>query len=196
MALIKINTQSLVDSAITTAKIADKGVTMDKTHMDARGGAVMFTYDSTVASGTNDGWKTLASITLPNAATISDWNDLMSVTFFGYISSGAYYWTWRIYDNTDSDVVMPVGISKDYRWNGNSDGTGGGFQYQGAVHSHSQQSARVFDVSGRDGNTLQLQLHGSSQPGDTINTSSQTLYADQIFWYGGAMTGMHNETGY
>jgi len=206
MALIKLNDRSLGNNAVTsdaiatdavtTTKLADNSVTMDKKHMDARGGAVMWSYDNSVASQTNSGWRTMSSKTLTDDATITTWNNLLSVTFFGYISSGTYYWAWRLYDSTDSNVIMPVGVSKDYLWYGNSDGTGGGFRYQGAVHSHSQQSARVFDITGRGGNTIELQMHGTNGTGDSLGTSSQTLYADQIFFYAGAMTGMHNETGY
>ena len=73
----------------------------------------------------------------------------------------------------------------------------GGFRFRGGVHYASQQPARVLDVTGRGGNGIILEMRPSNSSGSTPHTnSSQTLYADQIFWYAGAMTGMHNETGY
>ena len=120
----------------------------------------------------------------------------MSVTFHGYISSGSYYWTWRIFDVTANTVVQPIDGPCSYHWYGGGSGVGG-FRFRGPVHNAAQQPARVFDVSGRAGNGMTLEMRPSNGSGDVVYTNaSQTLYADQIFWYGGAMTGMHNETGY
>ena len=44
---------------------------------------------------------------------------------------------------------------------------------------------------------MTLEMRPSNGNGDVVYTNaSQTLYADQIFWYAGAMTGMHLEDGY
>jgi len=161
-------------------------------------GSMLYSWDNSVASASGTGWRTVSNtLTLPNNSELENyWADMMSVTFHGYISSGTYYWTWRVYDVTANTVVQPISGPSSYLWYGNP-ADDGGFRFRGGVHYASQQPARVLDVTGRGGNGIILEMRPSNSSGSTPHTnSSQTLYADQIFWYAGAMTGMHNETGY
>jgi hypothetical protein len=185
-----VHTAKIADGAVHTAKIADQAVSHSKTTVI---GSAPYYIDTSVASGTNSGWQTLSSTSLPSESTLESWGNMISVTFLGYISSGPYYWTWRIYDNTAGEVVLTIGASRyrDYGYTNN-----GGVQFSGYVHSNSNQPARCFDVTGRAGNDLYLQLHGSHSSGSPPYTSTQTLYADQVFWYAGDVSGMHNETSY
>ena len=211
MALIKLNNRSLgnnavtedaiANDAVTSAKVANNAITYSKTSGFV--GSMLFSWDSSVASAGGTGWRTVSdTVTLPSNSVLSDyWQNMLSITFMGYISSGTYYWTWRVFDVTANTVVQPVAGPTSYQWYGaGSDQDAeddGGFRFKGNVHQHSQQPARVLDVTGRGGNGMTLEMRPSNGNGDVPQTnSSQTLYADQIFWYGGAVGGMQNENGY
>lgn len=210
MALIKLNNRSLGNNAVTSDAIATDAVTTAKIANDAIThpkilsiGSMLFTWDTSVQSQSGTGWRTMSSTaTLPSDSLLASyWANMMSVTFFGYISSGSYYWTWRVFDVTANTVVQPITGPSSYEWYGAGSTLDaeddGGFRFKGAVHSNSQQPARVLDVTGRGGNGMTLEMRPSNGNGDVPQTNaSQTLYADQIFFYGGAMTGMHNENGY
>ena len=205
-----VSTTQIADDAITTAKvsanaitgseIADNAITHPKTNTL---GSMLYSWDASVQSQTGTGWRTMSStLNLPSADLLeSKWANMVSVTFFGYISSGTYYWTWRVFDVTANTVVQPIAGPSSLHWYGaGSDQDAeddGGFRFRGSVHSNTNQPARVLDVTGRAGNGLTLEMRPSNGNGDVPHTnSSQTLYADNIFWYAGAMTGMHNESGY
>ena len=189
-----VGTAELIDNNVTAAKLTPTSVTVANAGEIL--GSTFWSWDTSVASATNNGWQTMAGPVQLGSNVQNTMNNMLSVTFHGYISSGAYYWTWRIYDTTDNNVVLPVGASKKSGWYGNADGTGGGFSFRGSVHSASQQPAQCFDITGRDNHNVILQMHGSNGGGSSVSTSSQTLYADQIFFYAGFMSGMHNENGY
>jgi len=158
---------------------------------------MLYTWDTAVASMAATGYRTMSStFTLPsNSVLANDWGNMCSLTFFGYISSGTYWYTWRLFDVTDNSVVQPITGPSSYRWYG-TNGTGG-FNFTGSVHSNSNQAARVFDVTGRGGNGITLEMSASNGQGSVLQTNaSQTLYADQIFLYAGVMSGIHNENGY
>lgn len=189
-----VTSGKIASDAITTEKIASDAVTHTKVHAL---GSMLHNWDSSVASASATGYRTMSNtFTLPSDSVLEQsWANMCSLTFFGYISSGAYYWTWRLFDVTDNSIVQPITGPCSYRWYGAS-GTGG-FSYVGAVHSNSNQAARVFDITGRGGNGLTLEMSASSGSGATLYTNaSQTLYADNILLYAGAMTGMHNENGF
>ena len=210
MSLIKINNRSLSNNAVTSDAIATDAVTTAKIANDAIThpkilslGSMLFSWDTSVASASGTGWRTMSStITLPSDSTLATyWANMMSVTFFGYIGSGSYYWAWRVYDVTANTVVQPISGPSSNHWYGAGSSQDaeddGGFRFRGAVHQASQQPARVLDVTGRGGNGITLEMRPSNGNGDVPQTNaSQTLYADQIFWYAGAMTGMHNENGF
>ena len=198
---------SNVSGTVATAQIADDAVTNAKIGAGAIDhptlGSRLHTWDSSVASMSGTGWRTMSStVTLPSDSNLATyWANMMSVTFFGYISSGSYYWTWRVYDVTANTVVQPISGPSSDQWYGAGSALDaeddGGFRYTGSVHSNSNQPARVLDVTGRGGNGITLEMRPSNGNGSVPQTNaSQTLYADQIFWYAGAMTGMHNENGY
>ena len=194
-----ITTAKIPDGAIATAKIADDAITHPKI---LSLGSMLYSWDASVQSQSGSGWRTMSStVTLPSDSVLASmWANMMSVTFFGYISSGTYYWTWRVFDVTANTVVQPVSGPSTVQWHGpgSSDAEqDGGFRFRGSVHSNTNQPARVLDVTGRGGNGITLEMRPSNGNGDVPQTnSSQTLYADNIFWYAGAMTGMHNESGY
>ncbi len=210
MSLIKLNNRSLSNNAVTSDAIATDAVTTAKIANDAIThpkilslGSMLYSWDASVASASGTGWRTMSStVTLPSDSHLATyWANMMSATFFGYISSGSWYWTWRVYDVTANTVVQPISGPSSEQWYGAGSSQDaeddGGFRFRGAVHQASQQPARVLDVTGRGGNGMTLEMRPSNGNGDVPQTNaSQTLYADQIFWYAGAMTGMHNENGY
>ncbi|MAI17173.1 MAG: hypothetical protein CMH04_00760 [Marinovum sp.] len=190
----------IADDAVTTAKIANDAITHPKI---LSLGSMLYSWDNSVASASGTGWRTVSStVTLPsNSYLATYWANMMSVTFFGYISSGTYYWTWRVFDVTANTVVQPISGPSSNHWYGAGSSQDaeddGGFRFRGSVHQNTNQPARVLDVTGRGGNGMTLEMRPSNGNGDAPQTNaSQTLYADQIFWYAGAMTGMHNENGY
>ena len=198
---------SNVSGTVATAQIADDAVTNAKIGTGAIDhptlGSMLHTWDNSVASMSGSGWRTMSStVTLPSDSTLANyWANMMSVTFFGYISSGQYYWTWRVFDVTANTVVQPISGPSSNHWYGTGSSQDaeddGGFRFRGSVHNNTNQPARVLDVTGRGGNGMTLEMRPSNGNGDAPQTNaSQTLYADQIFWYAGAMTGMHNENGY
>ena len=205
-----VTTAKIADNAVATAKVADSAIATIKIADDAIThpkmlslGSMLYTWDNSVASMSGTGWRTMSStVTLPsNSSLASYWANMMSVTFFGYISSGSYYWTWRVYDVTANEVVQPISGPSSEHWYGAGSALDaeddGGFRFRGSVHQNTNQPARILDVTGRGGNGMTLEMRPSNGNGDVPQTnSSQTLYADQIFWYAGAMTGMHNENGY
>lgn len=189
-----ITTTKIASDAITTTKIAADAVTHTKIHAL---GSMLYTWDNSVYSAPATGYRTMSdTFTLPSDSVLEQsWANMCSLTFFGYISSGSYYWTWRLFDVTDNSIVQPITGPSSYDWWGTS-GTGG-FRFTGSVHSNTNQAARVFDITGRGGNGITLEMSASNGAGSALQTNaSQTLYADQIFLYAGAMTGMHNENGY
>jgi len=195
-----ITTTKVADSAIATAKVAANAITHPKTKTL---GSMLYSWDASVASAAGSGWRTVSdTLTLPVNSTLESYfANMLSVTFFGYISSGTYYWTWRVFDVTANTVVQPIAGPSSLHWYGaGSDQDAeddGGFRFRGSVHQNTNQPARVLDVTGRGGNGMTLEMRPSNGNGDVPQTnSSQTLYADNIFWYAGAMTGMHNENGY
>jgi hypothetical protein len=189
-----IGSSQIADGAITTTKVADDAITQSKIHAL---GSMLYTWDNSVQSMPATAYRTMSStFTLPSDSVLEQsWANMCSLTFFGYISAGAYWYTWRLFDVTDNSIVQPITGPSSYDWWGTS-GTGG-FRFTGSVHSNTNQAARVFDVTGRGGNGITLEMSASNSQGSVLNTNaSQTLYADQIFLYAGAMTGIHDENGY
>ena len=189
-----ITTTKVADGAITTTKVTDDAITQSKINSL---GSMIYTWDASVYSAPATAYRTMSdTFTLPSDSVLEQsWGNMCSLTFFGYISAGAYYWTWRLFDVTDNSIVQPITGPSSYQWYGASGA--GGFSYTGSVHSHTNQAARVFDVTGRGGNGITLEMSASNGSGTSLQTNaSQTLYADQIFLYAGAMTGIHDENGY
>ena len=199
-----ISSSSIADSSVTTSKIATDAVTTSKIATDAVThtkihalGSMLYNWDTSVYSASATGYRTMSdTFTLPSDSVLEQsWANMCSLTFFGYISSGAWWYTWRLFDVTDNSVVQPITGPSSYDWYGAS-GTGG-FSFTGSVHSNTNQAARVFDITGRGGNGITLEMSASNGAGSSLQTNaSQTLYADQIFLYAGAMTGIHDENGY
>ena len=189
-----ITASKIATDAVTASKIATDAVTHTKIHAL---GSMLYTWDSSVSSASATGYRTMSdTFTLPSDSDLEQsWANMCSLTFSGYISGGAYYYTWRLFDVTDNSIVQPITGPSSYQWYGA--GVTGGFGFKGYVHSSSNQPARVFDITGRGGNGITLEMSAANSAGSTLYTNaSQTLYADQVFLYAGAMTGMHNESGY
>jgi hypothetical protein len=189
-----VTTSKIATDAVTTSKIVADAVTQTKIQAL---GSMLYTWDSSVNSAPATAYRTMSdTFTLPSDSVLEQsWANMCSLTFEGYISGGAYYWTWRLFDVTDNSIVQPITGPSSYEWYGAS-GTGG-FTFKGYVHTSSNQPARVFDITGRGGNGITLEMSASNGAGSVLQTNaSQTLYADQVFLYAGAMTGMHNESGY
>jgi len=189
-----IGSSQIADGAITTTKVADDAITQSKINSL---GSMIYTWDASVYSAPATAYRTMSdTFTLPSDSVLEQsWANMCSLTYFGYISAGAYWYTWRLFDVTDNSIVQPITGPSSYDWYGAS-GTGG-FRFTGSVHSNTNQAARVFDITGRGGNGITLEMSASNSQGSVLNTNaSQTLYADQIFLYAGAMTGIHDENGY
>ena len=189
-----IGSSQIADGAITTTKVADDAITQSKINSL---GSMLYTWDNSVHSAAATGYRTMSStFTLPsNSVLEQSWANMCSMTFFGYISAGSWWYTWRLFDVTDNSIVQPITGPSSYSWYGSS-GTGG-FSFTGAVHGNTNQAARVFDVTGRGGNGITLEMSASNGSGTSLQTNaSQTLYADQIFLYAGVMSGIHDENGY
>ena len=136
-------------------------------------------------SGAATGWVAVNSTTW-------DWDvnqsHYISCTFEGYIQSGTYWWTWRLYNSTRSEVLTPF-LGANRLDNTSGYGT---IAYIGAVHSYSRQPYVAFkkSASTQTGDTIQLQLHASNGGGSVLYTNpSQTLYARYITFHAGVATG-------
>ena len=104
---ITLPSSSIADSSITAAKIASDAVTHTKIHAL---GSMLHDWDNSVASASATGYRTVSkTFVLPSDSTLEQsWANMCSLTFFGYISAGSYWYTWRLFDVTDNRVVQPI----------------------------------------------------------------------------------------
>lgn len=133
------------------------------------------------SSLTATGWVTVASTTWESGLD----TDYMSCTFNGYISGGTYYWTWKMYNATRSEDLIP------FEGANRLSSTHNNIQFIGSVHASSRQPWMAFKKSTNTvaGDTISLQLHASNGGGTVLHTSSQVLYASDIAWHMGIATG-------
>jgi len=136
-------------------------------------------------SGAATGWVSVASTTWDIDVNETHY---MSCSFEGYIQSGTYWWTWRLYNSTRSEYLIPfLGANRLDNTSGY-----GNVAYIGYVHSYSRQPWVAFkkSASTQTGDTIQLQLHASSGGGSILYTNaSQTLYARYVVFHMGVTTG-------
>jgi hypothetical protein len=118
---------------------------------------------------------------------------VLSVAFDGYITSGTYYWTWRLFNARSGTYLPALG---GYHSHHTYFSSGGGVRYRGNVHQMSAQPARAFDASDcLPGDTIRLELSASNGEGSEVFTNgSQTLYIDNVSWWMGALSGKETDT--
>ena len=154
-------------------------------------GAFLWTRTDTTASQTSSGWMNMDAVSCPDFYARPK---VISVSFDGYIQSGPYYWTWRLYNGTKGQYLPPLG---GYHSFSQFVASGGGITYRGGVHNMSAQPARAFDASAcSTGDTIYLQMSASSGDGSILYTGSQILYSDNIGWWMGALSGKETDTFY
>ena len=128
---------------------------------------------------------------------------IWSVMFKGYISSGGYYFTWGLWNRTQSRWCVPIAqgnddiIAQGSAWNRTINGVtyNCNIRYKGSVHQNSSQTIAAFDLSyENDGDTMDLYLAASNSSGGTPAANpSQTLYADDALFFNGLATGIQYE---
>ena len=127
---------------------------------------------------------------------------LMTVMFRGYISGGAYYFSWAIKNFTTGNMVpcMINGVNGASVYGGTGSNTrrtistlmgnqdfNCGVRFIGNVHATSSQMMATFDVSNESHNDqLGLIMNASSGSGTSwYSNPSQTLYAEDLnAWMG------------
>ena len=139
---------------------------------------------------------------------------LLTVMFRGYISGGAYYFSWAIKNFTTGNMV-PCMIHDVYAASvyggsgsnsrrtistiqGNQD-FNCGVRFIGNVHSTSSQMISTFDVSNEsDNDQLGLVMAASSGSGTSwVSNASQTLYAEDLnAWMGVGAAGIQYDLSY
>lgn len=155
-------------------------------------------------SSTADGVKQMLTFTYQEGYSTRYW----TVAMTGYISSGTYYYSWGLYNTTQSVYVPLAGQNNSYLTGTAWQRTINGESYdcrakwaQRSVHSYAAQTAVTFDMSNEaQGNTIALVMTASNNTGTTTNTNaSQTLYCKEVMiWAGFAPYGVNIDgyTGY
>jgi hypothetical protein len=154
-------------------------------------GAYLLTWSNTnYGLDAGSTWRNMGTLSCPDFGSRPK---VLSVSFDGYITSGTYYWTWRLYNARTGSVLPSLGGYHSYKSYVSS---GGGVQYKGNVHGMSAQPARAFDASDCiSGDTIRLELSASTGEGDVVYTNAaQTLYVDNINWWAGALVGKETDT--
>ena len=139
---------------------------------------------------------------------------LMTVMFRGYISGGAYYFSWAIKNFTTGNMVpcMIDGVTGASVYGGTGSNTrrtistlmgnqdfNCGVRFIGNVHSTSSQMIATFDVSNESHNDqLGLIMNASSGSGTSwYSNPSQTLYAEDLnAWMGVGAAGIQYDLSY
>lgn len=163
-------------------------------------GGSIWGYSSGESSLSNSasGWKNLKSFSFSGGSNPN--RKIISVGFSGYIQSGPYYWTWRLY-NAREGAALPLLTDFGNNYSNSSlafetdnVAAGGGIPYQGGVHNYSAQSFRSFDCRNcNDGDTIYLQLCGHSSGDGSVgglSNGSQILYVKQMLIFHGIVTGI------
>lgn len=139
---------------------------------------------------------------------------LMTVMFRGYISGGAYYFSWAIKNFTTGNMVpcMLNGVTGASVYGGTGSNTrrtistlignqtyNCGVRFIGNVHATSSQMIATFDVSNESHNDqLGLIMNASSGSGTSwYSNPSQTLYAEDLnAWMGVGAAGIQYDLSY
>jgi hypothetical protein len=150
--------------------------------------------ESSVLNNAGAGFKNLKSFSFPDNFAASN-AKILSVGFTGYITSGSYYWTWRLY-NAREGAALPVlpGNNSGLNNNSNDVANGGGIAYQGNVHAYSAQPYVAFDASDcQSGDTIYIQMTGHTSGGGAAagirGDNTQTLYIKNVKVFSGIAVG-------
>lgn len=142
------------------------------------------TVGSAAASSTHIGFYNITFEDKPYAPKF------MTISFQGYISSGTYYWSWRLRNTTQGFTVPVVNQFAEHgqvvHETNNLRNSTAQIEFWGNVHQMSDQPWVSFDCSScNNGDTLQIQLSADNDSGTVFTNGSQTLYADDYrVWYG------------
>jgi len=125
----------------------------------------------------------------------------VSITLQGYISSGTYYWSWALWNGTQSHFV-PLAVHDQPNYSKSAKtrtiSTIMGNQtyncvvpYIGAVHNTSSQSWATFDCRNEsNGDALYIYGAADNGSGETwYSNSSQTIYIREVLIGYGFVTG-------
>lgn len=110
-------------------------------------------YATLITSTTNTTFRNMRTFVYDYAAGDPK---VMSIGISAWITSGAYYWTWRLYNSTKSAAIPLIsGGNRPEEYIS----TGGGIGFIGGVHNQSAQMWANFDMSSCDnGDTIALQM--------------------------------------
>jgi hypothetical protein len=143
------------------------------------------------ATTSNGTWANLKSFSWSSTHIPSNSPAIFSVAFESYNQSGAYYYTWRLY-NAREGAYVPLFEPGYHPENYLSSGGGITFRAGGSVHSYATQPWVVFDAKDcLSGDTIYLQLCNSNGNGSTLNQSSQVLYVRRFYVHHGIVTGIN-----
>lgn len=156
--------------------------------------------------GTGSNTATSANgLQMKNLGTYSanDGNRIYSVMFKGYISTGSHYFTWGLWNRTQTHWCVPVDQGNGYivptgaAWQRTISGVtyNCAITYRGSVHQNSSQTIAAFDLSHEThGDTMDLYMAASNSAGTAPAASaSQTLYADDALMFNGTASGIQFE---
>lgn len=163
-------------------------------------GGTYFTYSAGESSSANNnasGFKNLKSFSFPTPGAN---RKVISVGFTSYISSGSYYYTWRLYNAREGAPLPFLPGLQDSFFTGDSESTvsniaaGGGIRFEGGVHNYSAQSIKAFDASFcLSGDTIYLQMCGHTSGGGDVaglrSDNAQVLYVKHFMVYRGVVHG-------
>ena len=126
----------------------------------------------------------------------------LSITLKGYISSGTYYWSWALWNGTQSHFVPLAahdvgGYSKQAKTRTISTIQGNQTRncvvpYRGGVHNMSSQNWATFDCTNENHGDA-LYIYGAADDGGGgtwYDNASQTIYIEEVLIGYGMATGV------
>jgi len=146
---------------------------------------VYYSNNSDITSGffsisiASPGWKNVTNISNLNYNTGTP-TGLVSFKMWGYISSGTYWWIWRLFNNTTG---QPCEIYKTPLQNSTTV-----VRFRTPVHGWAEQYPATFIVP--PGNNITLQVAGSRNSGDSVPGSegqNQTIYLATVEMFDGLL---------
>lgn len=144
---------------------------------------IFYSEEQSAVSNAGSNWKDLKVWRNDNNSRVN------TIVFDSYIESGAYYYTWRVFNKTKNTVCTKAsGQFQRQKTEFNN------FRYFGSVHSYSTQTMTGFLVD--PGDEIALQLNGSSADGTTLFNNSQILYVKNLYVFsGGTDSTIYDSTG-
>jgi len=138
----------------------------------------------------NASWRNMYAFTAASSALPTRWSRVISVRLDAYITSGPYWYTWRLY-NAREGAPLPA-LGNGYPGGGYSStpqnyiSIGGGVSHRGSVHTWSSQPTFYFDATDVvAGDQLYVQMTPSNSSGGTTFAYTQECHMRYIkIWYG------------